>query len=74
MILKDTNFAGSDKSAGSVCLFIATPLREVSSRSLVWLSWLEIQDPPQQFFPEKSSIKLLTFWLNVKEAGKMQTS
>lgn len=73
MILKDTNFAGSGKSAGSVHLFIATPAQEVSSRSLVWLSWLETRDPAQQFFPKKSSVNLLTFWLNVKETGKIQT-
>ena len=74
MILKDTDFTGSGKSAGLVHLLIATPAQEVSSRSLVRLSWLEIQDNPQQFFPKQSSVKLLTFWLNVKEASKIKTS
>ena len=73
MMLKDTNFTGSGKSAGSVHLPIATPEREVSSRLLVRLSWLEIQDSPQEFFPKESSVKLLTFQLNVKQVGKIKT-
>lgn len=51
MILKDINFVGSGKSA--VHLLIDTPAQEVSSRSLVLLSWLETQDPSQQFYPKK---------------------
>jgi len=73
MMLKDTNFTGSGNSAGSVQLPIATPEREVSSRLLVRLSWLEIQDSPQEFFPKESSVKLLTFQLNVKQVGKIKT-
>lgn len=74
VILKDSKFAGSGIPARLVHLFIATPAQEVSSRLLVQLSWLEIPDPPQQFFPKKSPVKLLAFWLNVKEAGEIQTS
>lgn len=61
MILKDINFVGSGKSA--VHLLIDTPAQEVSSRSLVLLSWLETQDPSQQFYPKKkkSFYKALKF-------------
>lgn len=68
MILKDINFVGSGKSA--VHLLIDTPAQEVSSRSLVLLSWLETQDPSQQFYPKKKKkafTKLWNFLLNVKE-------
>lgn len=67
MILKDINFVGSGKSA--VHLLIDTPAQEVSSRSLVLLSWLETQDPSQQFYPKKKKAftKLWNFLLNVKE-------
>lgn len=70
--LRTQKFAGSGKSPRSVHLFIVTPA--ASSRLLAQLSWLEVLDPPQQFFPKKSPVKPLAFWLNVKEAGKIQTS
>lgn len=69
--LRTQKFAESGKSPRSVHLFIVTPAQEVSSRLLAQLSWLKIPDPPQQFFPKKSPVTLLAFWLNAKKAGKM---
>lgn len=50
--LRTRKFAGSGKSPRSAHLCIVPPAQKVSSRLLAQLSWLEIPDPPQQFFAE----------------------